>query len=219
MDLRVLAAVFLTLFAVAVGMAQGEIQMTDLQDTAEGLPTSTGLLDILSQAGTQVANTTVTGTITSSAATELQVHGRSRLAMQLGPTATVYAGDSTLQPGGNASIVVKGFRGTVSIGATNTTVTGSVNSISTPALDLTYPSPREFSATVATADIAFRGLSRESITVENATGTVTADETTIKVEGETATFKGFTGNLSVTGDQYEVSGAVRSAMLGDVEVS
>ncbi|MDY6769303.1 MAG: hypothetical protein SVW02_04315 [Candidatus Nanohaloarchaea archaeon] len=218
MDLRVLAAVFLTLFAVAIGMSQGDVSLDDVSDIASGLQTSGDLSTILQQAGKRTANTTITGELTAPDTAELEIRSRSRLELGVGPANTIHVGESTLSTAENTSLVADGFRGTVHIAPDNMTVTGSVSSIATPQFDFSYGSPKSFTVTSPVPKASIHYLETQDFKFVNATGAVTASGTRIEVEQERAWFRGFTGNLSVDGITYTLEGRIRSAVLGDATV-
>ncbi|MDY6769743.1 MAG: hypothetical protein SVU88_02100 [Candidatus Nanohaloarchaea archaeon] len=218
MDLRVLAAVFLTLLAVAVGMAQGTLDVQGIQDAAEGLKTGGDLSGLLQQAGTSAANTTITGTIVSPRTADLRIGARSRLELAVSGETAVDIGDSTLQTADDSELVVRGFTGRVHISPDNMTVTGTVTGVSTPTFDFSYGSPKKFSVHSPTPRIAVSRLERQTFRFANATGTVNAGGTSVAVDQERAWFRGFSGNLSVDGTTYELAGTVRSAALGDAEI-
>ncbi|MFB6294660.1 MAG: hypothetical protein ABEI97_02780 [Candidatus Nanohaloarchaea archaeon] len=220
MDLRVLAAVFLTLFAVAIGMAQGNIDVADVRDGLQGLRTGVDLTDALTQqTGNTSSGTSISGTITAPGSVDLSIGAPTRLTFTVGGDAAVSVGGSTVEPAANTSITVNGFEGDIHISPDNVSITGAVTRFATDRIAFDYEEGAEFTAALTTPHLSVDGLQRQTLQFSNATGTVTADATEIQVSGDQAVLEGFTGNLSVDGTAYTLDGTVTSAALGDAQVN
>ncbi|MDY6761881.1 MAG: hypothetical protein SVY41_02435 [Candidatus Nanohaloarchaea archaeon] len=218
MDLRVLAAVFLTLFAVAIGMAQGNVDVTDVRDGLQGIRTGVDLSDALVQDENASGGAAIEGTVTSEDAVDLQIRAPARVQFTAGSDTTVVVGGSTLQPEENTSITAGGFEGNIHIAPDNVTVSGTVTRISTAQLAFDYDTGTEFSTTLETPRLTLTGMERQSLQFTNATGTVTVDATQIEVDQEQAVFNGFSGNLSVDRSAFSLVGTVQRAVLGDAQI-
>lgn len=218
MDLRVLAAVFLTLFAVAIGMSQGALDIQEVRGSLDDLRTSGDISDLLKRAGSTASNTTISGSITAAGDTELEIRSGSRLELDIRPSTTATVGDSALQTSGNTSLVVRGFRGTIHVSPDNMTVKGTTEGITTPSFDFSYSSPKKLKVGSPSPMINIMDLKKQTFDFKNATGTVTAEGTSVEVDGEQALFRGFTGNMTVEGNSYSLEGRLQSAALGDAEI-
>ncbi|MDY6773762.1 MAG: hypothetical protein SVS85_01055 [Candidatus Nanohaloarchaea archaeon] len=217
MDLRILAAVFITLSAVAVGMAHGNLRISDLGETFQGLEGAGGLTQMLEKAGRASPNSSVSGSLKTSERTDIDVQTPAVLLFRSGISG-VEIGGSTVKTEENASLKVKGFRGSVKVSPRNMSVQGSITGVSTPSFEFVYSSPKEFSAGSSDPDLSIRSLEGASFRLENATGTVTASGTTVQVDSERAWIQQFYGNLSIEAPDYRIEGRMGSAKLGDADL-
>ncbi|MDY6766057.1 MAG: hypothetical protein SVW77_01710 [Candidatus Nanohaloarchaea archaeon] len=218
MDLRVLAAVFLTLFAVAIAMAQGNVDVTDVRESLQDLRTGVDLSSALTQGGNGSTGANLTGSISSPETVMLDIADPARLRFTAGNTTRAAVGGSTLQPSDGTTITAGGFTGEITIAPDNVSIQGTVTRIATPQLAFDYDQSAEFSTRLTRPLLTLAGLDGQSIQLGNATGTVTADATEIQVDREQAVFQEFTGNLSVDGTRYTLTGTVERAALGDAAI-
>ncbi|MFB6265900.1 MAG: hypothetical protein ABEI07_02335 [Candidatus Nanohaloarchaea archaeon] len=218
MDLKVLAAVFITLFAVAVAMSQGSLKLDDLGGTLQGLEGAGDLPELLRQAEEASINNTVSGTLISGDPATFRIQTPARLRLYGGNISEVTVGTSEVRVQEDASLTVEGFRGTVELSPGNLSVDGTITGLSTPSFGFVYSSPKQFSVESSEPAIDILLLDRVPFQLSNATGSVSASGTTVQVDGGTAWFKGFTGNLSVSIPRYTLEGRFATAMVGEAEI-
>ncbi|MCJ7479263.1 MAG: hypothetical protein MUP63_03755 [Candidatus Nanohaloarchaeota archaeon QJJ-7] len=218
MDMKVLAAVFITLFAVAIGMSQGNLEVGELGDKFQGFESSGNLSDLLEQADQSSLNNTVSASLSTPETVEFGAQNPVKLQITTDNTTEFAIGESTASSQAGATITLGGFRGTVENSPGNTSIDGTVKEVSTQALDLSYSSPKTFSTDYIGKELSLQNLERVTLHLPNSTGTVDSGGTTIKLDSENAWFKGFTGNVTFSDSTYDLEGRVASAELGDVNI-
>lgn len=218
MDTRVLTAVFVTLFAVAIGMQHGALSTQEFFDTLDDFRGAGDLGEVIDRTQDRTANTSVSGTLTSSDAVSVSANAPMTVSVTLANGTTARVGDSTLRSSGGSTVRFAGFTGTVTLEDDNLTVEGTARNVTTPALAFTYDAATTVSITGPRSDVAMDGLTGQTLTFANATGDIRAGDTSISVDDELARFEHFDGNMSVSGEAYTLRGEVFAATLGDARI-
>ncbi|MFB6166819.1 MAG: hypothetical protein ABEJ62_00980 [Candidatus Nanohaloarchaea archaeon] len=219
MDFRVLAAVFITLFATAVGMAHGNIQVDDVTDGLKSLQgAGGGLTDLLKRAGERPSNTSIHADISSPEPFSVSLGSGSRLVVEIGPESRATVADSSISPERATEITIREFTGSLEADAANLSISGTASAVSTGVLSFNYSSLQPVNIVSPEPNVSIVGMESREVVFGNATGTVRSGETEIEVEEQKAVFRYFTGNISVIGDRYVLDGRVYRAVLGDVSI-
>lgn len=219
MDTRVLTAVFVTLFAVAIGMQHGAFSTDQFFDSLDGLQDAGDLGDVLDrQRPDRPANTSVDARVASASTVEITANDPVTVTLALRERTDARVGDSRLRTTGNDTVRLDGFTGTVTLSGDNLSVEGTARNVTTSSLTFTYGSPVGVMVDGPRASVAMDAVTGQTLTFANATGTVTAGDTTIRVDDELARFEHFDGNISVTDETYTLRGAVFRAALGDARI-
>lgn len=210
MDTRVLAAVFITLFAVAIGMQHGPLNVDDVMDSLDRFR-GDGLTDLLDRRSTTAANTSVTASLDSSGPVTVSVRS-SDLVIALGAGTTAAVGDSTITVDRAANVTVGGFTGTVTASPANVSVAGDATRVVVGGVAFNYSRPKAVDITGPRRTFTLTGIQGQTLTLANATGRVdypASGEFTGYERARTLVFPAFTGNLTVAGDRsYRLAGKV-----------
>jgi hypothetical protein len=201
-------------------MAQGNLDVTDVRDSLQDVRNGVNLQDALSNDGNTSTESgiPITGTITTRSQVDLAIQSPVQLSFTAGPDAQVSVSGSTVTSAENTSMTAGRFDGDIHISASNTSITGTIQEFSTDQLAFDYDRPTEFTAQLSTPRLTVNGLERQSLQFANTSGTVSADGTDIEGTSEQAVFDRFSGNLTVAGTTYSLTGTVRSAVIGTARI-
>lgn len=213
MDLRVLAAVFVTLFAIGIGMSQGDLQSRDIFGTLKGFD-GTDLSDLLQQKAERQANNSISARLENRAAVQLELGTPTSMSITLDPDTRVRTGDSTLTTSEPSRITFQRFTGSVTITGRNVSVDGTARDIAVGSFTFNYSSPKVVRITDGHASAySFTGIRGQRFVFRNTSGTVTPPFES-KTGFETVRFESFRGNLTVPQpNTYEFEGRVFRAMV------
>ncbi|MDY6770530.1 MAG: hypothetical protein SV186_01075 [Candidatus Nanohaloarchaea archaeon] len=233
MDIKVLAAVFLTLFGVAVGMGQGNIQADDLTDLSKVTSRFQQNLNKLGGIGGSIADTIgglTGGTETSSPApnttmrasftadtnrTSMTFESRVDTVAINGSDITVKVAGLTADPS-SASITLRNYTGKVTFDG-NVTIDGSAQLMAFQGLSFNSSEPKDVVIRVEDPGrLAVEGLMREDFTFAHVDGSFSFTGTTITLSDGPATLRSFTGRFEKwSSGRYVLDGKVYRAELGE----
>ncbi|MDY6778148.1 MAG: hypothetical protein SVU32_05755 [Candidatus Nanohaloarchaea archaeon] len=219
MDIKVLAAVFITLFGIAMGMAQGDIQVDDLSDLAKlaerfknirslggGLPDLSG--------GKKAPNTSMTASFTGDtgyrtfsfkeSVDSIQIRG-DRVRLQIAGLTTTPA---------SVSMTLHNFTGTLGMDG-NVTVDGTVRSLEVASLPFNTSKPQDVSAVVKDPRyVRIDRMYRTNLQFRSVNGRIKSSVGVIiqlqKNDTNPVVFRSFTGTFerNFTSGSYSLDGEV-----------
>jgi hypothetical protein len=222
MDVKVVAAVFITLFGIAVGMADGDLQMKEVPKLSN-LPNVWEYIkfgDSFSPSGLfnsrKPANTSIEASFTADEARfdkkfsdpverivvsgkgiEMDIAGFSAGSDRVEVTLTNYTGRVT-------------FNGNVSLD-------GNVEAIDVGSLHLESKKPRGITLGVSDpTNISMQGIGGVNLDLNTTTGRFSSGDTTVRLTGSPANLKWFEGSLAKNfgSGKYRLEGKVYEAVLG-----
>ncbi len=212
MDTRVLAAVFISLFAVAMGMQYGSLNVDGFMDSLDDFQGLTPT-DVIDRGGGEEANTTVDATVSTAEPVSVTVSGTD-LSLPVHPGTVATIDDFTVN--GSGTVALGGFSGTVEMTPDNVTVDGSATRVATGGLSLTSDTEKAVHI-VADRDTLTLGIDGRTVTFHNATGEVSYPDggtTTTYTRPRTLAFAWFNGTVTAMGGaEYRVEGRTH----GDVQ--
>lgn len=226
MNLKVLTAVFITLFGISVGMSQGAFSVDDFTnvsnltdavgDTIGGLFERTG--DRADGGGdgttTVEGNKSFAGTFSTSSAVRMQLSN---------PVGVSFAGQAQVSISGlqtdASSASLSNFTGDVEIDV-NKSVDGSVDAITVDDSSFSTQDRQDVSMDISTLDeLAVEEFVTESVTFQNVTGSFETDAGTFEYDNEqTLEISSFDGEIIIREDEIELDGVVASASIGDTTI-
>lgn len=225
MEVKVLAAVFLTLFGVAVAMGQGEMTAEDLTDMGElmsrfqdNLQTVSdsggGLLDSIRDRGgsSEPANTTLEASFTAST-DPVSIRLRERV-----DTVAVNGSDINLSVAGltaepdAASIVLRNYTGRLSFDG-NVSLDGRAQVMEFEGLSFDSSSAKSVEIYVDDAtSLVVDPLPRTDFAFRQVNGRFSSDGS-FELSGGTAEMRSFTGSFEKRASNYTLDGMVNRAVL------
>lgn len=214
MDFRVLIAVFVTLFAIAVGMANGDIDQQNvatLTDQLQGLGDLSQLLDMGFQS-TKPANISLTAALTATGENTIELQRQAALSLELDDGTAVTVGDATLTATGGP-VRFTGFSGTATFDDDTVRIDGETTGVETAGASFNYTASKEVTVAAAFTEAAFTGIDSDTIRLVQVDGTVQSGGSTVQ-ESQQAVFEYFDGDITVAGGTFEVDGKVYRAVLG-----
>lgn len=231
MDFRILIAVFITLFGIAIAMEGGELESDQLWDSigsadvpddiSSFLDFEFGGLFASSEPEAMPANTSFSAKLTTPG-TELSIQRPATVTIQLDAETPLTVGDTRITPGSEDESVSMELRGFTGMFSTSETVEldGSIDTIDTDALSMNYSDPKQLSAEDVPADtIHVDELERQDVSFDNATGTIATGSSDISVENESASFESFKGSIDITAVddsyQYRMDGKLYQGLIQD----
>jgi len=229
MDIKVLAAVFITLFGIAVGMADGDLTVDDLSDldtVKERFDKSMKKIekggDIFDGIDTgkeifetgEPPNTSITASFTTSSATDSITLDRGATVTFRGDTRLTINDLTTSEEDFEGSI--SGFTGRVSVG-TNTSIEGSATALSFSSLSFNTSEPKDVSVDIDAPEfVRISGIERKPLRFERVNGSFSVDGTTVSVQNDSVSLGSFSGEVSYdpAGDRFSLDGRVADARVG-----
>lgn len=199
MDLRVLVAVFITLFGIAVGMGQGQIDTSTFQEVLDSVRSAGDLGTLLEQRTTKEANITVQGSFTSPSPIDLRLTTPTTLHVTAEGGTELMFGGSTVTTRTTANLTMAAFTGTVTVDE-NVSITGTAARLDTPQFTFNASTTEPVSLQADTVDrVAMDDLEQQDLTFRNATGHITAaGGNNIQLAEDDILLTAFTGHLTLT---------------------
>lgn len=224
MNLKVLTAVFITLFGISVGMSQGAFSVDDFTnvsnltdsvgDTIGGLFERTGDRASGGDETTVEGNKSFAGTFSTSSAVRMQLSN---------PVGVSFAGQAQVSIGGlqtgAASASLSNFTGDVELAA-NRSVDGAVDAITVDDSSFSADDRQDVSMEISTLDeLAVEEFVTDSVTFQNVTGSFETEAGTFEYDNEqTLEITSFSGEIIIREDEIELDGVVASASIGDTTI-
>lgn len=218
MDLRILAAVLITLSAVGIGMSGEQVNMGTLTEWVNEFRESGDLTEIIGGSDTSQGKIPVQANLASSETVSFKVSSPAGLRLHSGSETQIFAGDSEIQLEENGPIDAHNFIGTITRSSQGVNGTGTIEGVSSSQIDIDYTGAKSFSFESSTTFLSLSGLEQHSFRLEQSSGTVNSNETEINIDGDTVWMQGFAGNITVDGNEYILTGDIDSALLGDAEI-
>lgn len=225
MNLKVLTAVFITLFGISVGMSQGAFSVDDftnvsnltdgIGDTIGGLFERTGDRSDGGDGTTTVeGNKSFAGTFSTSSAVKMQLST---------PVGVSFAGQAQVSIGGlqtdATSASLSNFTGDVELAA-NKSVDGAVDAITVDDSSFSADDRQDVSMDISTLDeLAVEEFVTDSVTFQNVTGSFETEAGTFEYDDEqTLEITSFSGEIIIRENEIELDGLVASASIGDTTI-
>lgn len=216
MDLRVLVAVFITLFGIAVGMGQGQIDASTFQDVLDDIRGAGDLTTLLEQRTKKEPNITLQGQFTSTSSIDLGLTTPTtlRIAADAG-TELSFAG-SAVTTRTASNLTIAGFTGTVTVDE-NVSIDGTATRLDTAQFTFNFSSAKPFALAADSVErVTLDGIERQSLQFRNATGRITAaGGNNIQLEEDDVLLTAFSGTLGIepASQQYRIDGKVYQAEI------
>lgn len=198
MDLRVLVAVFVTLFGIAVGMGQGQIDTATIQNVLDDVRGAGDLGTLLQQRTEKDANITLQGTFTSTSPLDLSLTTPTTLHLTVGARTEIAFAGSQVTPTSTANLTIDGFTGTVTVDG-NVSIEGSASRLDTPQFTFNTSTPKPVTLTADTVErVTVDGIEQQDLRFRNTTGRITAaGGNNIQLEEDDVSLTAYTGVLTI----------------------
>ncbi|MCJ7429090.1 MAG: hypothetical protein MUP66_01740 [Candidatus Nanohaloarchaeota archaeon QJJ-5] len=224
MNIKVLTAVFITLFGISVGMSQGALSVDDLTNVS-GLTDkigdavsplferSSGDNDPTDDTGTE-ANKTFVGTFSTDTAVAMTITSSVQLSFE---------GQASVDIGGletdTATASLTNFTGDVDLGE-NASISGDVDELVLDDSSFTADDRRSVSMTIESLEsVQMDEYISDSLTFENVTGDFETDVGSFTYdEKRTLTIDTFEGTMTISDGEIELDGVVQAASIGDMSL-
>lgn len=227
MELRVLVAVFVTLFGIAVGMAGGDVEgdrlldrLSEMDDTTDLTDLNPGMFfdgefDFFGDDTPPEATHPVTAELVTEEQLEVAVDYPATVTVRPGMDADIQVADAAVSQQSSDPVRLHGFTGTLLFGE-QLTVSGTTGAVATTPLTMNYTSQKEvtLSTTNASGRMAVTG---QDISFGAVSGKIGVESTEINLAQDKARFVGFDGDIQFnqTTDRYRFAfdGAVAKAVF------
>lgn len=222
MNIKVLTAVFITLFGISVGMSQGALSIDDLTNVSN-VTDSVG--DTISpifdrgdgsgptdNTGDMAANRSFAGTFSTGSTVSTSIDS---------PVQLSFDGEATISIGGLQTDMSKAqlvnFTGDIDLGE-NASVGGEVDELTVDDSTFTADDRQAVSMEIATLNsLTIKEFVSRSLTFENVTGAFETDSGSFTYDEEqTLAVNSFEGTLTVSDGEIELDGVVKAASIGDM---
>lgn len=222
MELRVLVAVFVTLFGIAVGMAGGDVegdrllnQLSDMDKMTEldpGTLMNNGF-KLFNKDTPPEATHPLTADLVASETTTIGVTFPATVTVTPGKNADIRLADATVSQLNEQSVQLHDFTGTLTFGDT-VTIDGKTGAVATAPMTMNYSDRKEVMLTTVNASGRMTVVGQD-IAFDAVSGKVDVQGTEINLAQDKAQFTGLEGaiqfNATVDEHRYRFDGAVASA--------